>query len=355
MKRISAVVCELNPAHEGHKYIFSRASEFGDVVVAIMSGNFVQRGENAIYDKYRRAESALDLGADLVLELPFPWSCASAQYFSAASVSIAESIGCTDLVFGSECGDLDALRAAADVMSEEQFNSIIPGCERAAEYREQLLHTVLPGLPENILSSANDILGIEYIRNLAGVKPHPIKRISCHSASSIRESMKLDSQIHENAVFYNSLADVIYMNLRCKQSPDFITAESVGGVGMRLYKAAMSSLNGEEMLVNAATKQYTNARLKRCGLFYITDVMKEDLEKKPLFTNVLAFNEKGRDYLSSLRKNCQIELLTKPSSYKELNDDALKQAEKNMFADTIYAMISQRNADFFVKHNPIIK
>ena len=84
MKRISAIICELNPLHEGHKHIFSAAKEKSDVLIAVMSGNFVQRGETAVYDKYKRARSVLSAGADLVLELPFPYSASSAEFFARA-------------------------------------------------------------------------------------------------------------------------------------------------------------------------------------------------------------------------------------------------------------------------------
>ena len=355
MMRISAVICELNPAHEGHKYIFDRARECGDVVVAVMSGNFVQRGENAIFDKYKRAESALEIGADVVLELPFPWSCASAQYFAVAAVHIAESVGCTDLVFGSESGNIDALKKAALLLSGELFNSAIPGDERAAEYRERLLYELDPSLPEGILSRANDILGVEYIKNLKNAEAHPIRRISCHSASSIRAEIKDNRSQFGDAVFYDRLTELIFNRLRCDSKPDFATAEAAGGVGMRLYKAAFDSKNGEEMIAASATKQYTNARLKRCGLYYLTDVKRTDLQAMPLFSTVLGFNKKGREYLSSIRKRCSLELITKPASVKWLAADVKTQADKNSFADSIYALISNKSADCFIKCGPVIK
>lgn len=355
MKSISAVICELNPAHEGHKYIFERAREQGNTVIAVMSGNYVQRGETAVYDKYKRAEMALSAGADLVLELPFPWSASSAQYFSAASVSIAERVGAEILVFGSECGDVDVLRNTAAILSNERFNSIIPGNERAAEYRERLLYDEAPYLPEGILSSANDILGIEYIKNISTMKPMPFKRIKCKSASDIREDMRANSDDFKDALFYDKLSDLIYTRLRTELDPKFVTAESGGGVGERLYKAAFEAKNGAEMLLRASTKQYTNARLRRCGLFYLTDIKKRELDQLPEFSMVLAFNEKGRKHLSDMRRKSNIALITKPSSYKELSGEASLQVKKSLFADSIYSMLSKRDSDFFVKASPIYK
>ncbi len=357
MNKISAVICELNPAHEGHKYIFEQAKAHSDTVVAIMSGNFVQRGENAIYDKYKRAEAAIEIGADLVLELPFPWSAASAEYFSAAAVDIAKKIGVDCLVFGSECGDKSALYEAAKVLSGDEFNSIIPGEKRAAEYRTELLREKAPHLPEKLLSSANDILGIEYIKNADNIECFPIKRISCHSATSIRESMRLACECDKSAVFSDKLFDLEFYKMRFSDKPCFITAESGGGVGERLYKSALISENGIKMLENSKTKQYTNARLRRAALFYLCNVLQSELKEMPQFTCVLASNGKGRKVLSDLRRKSSIAVISKPSAIDFYEEKAKKQIEKTHFADSIYTMLMSGGipADYFIKKSPVIK
>lgn len=123
MNKISAIICELNPLHEGHIYLFQRAKENAQCLIAIMSGNFVQRGECAVFDKYTRAASAVNAGADLVLELPFPWCSGSAAFFARAGVHIAESVGCTHLYFGSETGDLHALQLVAETLNTREFQT----------------------------------------------------------------------------------------------------------------------------------------------------------------------------------------------------------------------------------------
>ena len=123
MKRISGIICEFNPLHEGHKFIISEAKKISDAVVCIMSGNFVQRGECAVFDKYTRARCAMDAGADLVVALPFPWCAAPAEVFARAGVTIASSLGVTDLVFGSESGSLETIRRAAALWDEYEFIS----------------------------------------------------------------------------------------------------------------------------------------------------------------------------------------------------------------------------------------
>ena len=356
MKNISAVICELNPAHDGHRFIFSKAKECSESVIAVMSGNFVQRGENSIYDKYQRAEMALDIGADLVVELPFPWSSASAEFFAYGAVSIARGLGAEALVFGSECGDKNALYKAAEILSKYEFNSVIPGEERAAEYRQKLLREKAPELPVSILSSSNDILGIEYIKNSDGMECIPVKRISCDSATSIRNNLKANNSDPE-AVFCEKLFELEFLKFRTAEYPVFDTAESGGGVGERLYKSALVSKNGSEMFDKAKTKQYTNARFRRSALFYLTGVMSDDIRCKPLFTNVLGFNEKGRKILSDLRKEDTLKIVTKPSSANYSDQEVKTQINKSQFADRIYTLLlnEKESSDYFIKKSPIIK
>ena len=357
MGKISAVICELNPAHEGHKYIFDCAGKYGDIVIAIMSGNYVQRGENAIYDKYIRAESALDIGADLVVELPFPWSCASAEYFAAAATHIAVCLGVDYLVFGSECGNKDVLYKAADILKQEQFNQTLPGKERAAEVRERMLKNEDPSLPEDLLSSSNDILGIEYIKNSKNMECVPVKRISCDSATAIRKKINENLVKYPMAVSSEKLFDLEYIKFRLALDKEFTTAECNGGVGSRLYKAACKASNGLEMLDSAKTKQYTDARLRRCALYYLMNNEAERLKESPLFTQVLAFNDKGREVLSGLRKKTDISILTKPSAYESLTEKAKKQVKNSHFADSVYTLLSNSyvDKDYFIKKSPIKK
>ena len=119
--KVCAVICELNPFHNGHEYLFRRARQItgADYLIAVMSGDFVQRGLPAICDKYSRSAMALAGGADLVIELPVMYATASADYFALGAVSAVEGLGCVDsLCFGSECGDLDLLRSCAGLKEE---------------------------------------------------------------------------------------------------------------------------------------------------------------------------------------------------------------------------------------------
>ena len=143
------IICEMNPIHNGHKYIIDQARSMGaERVVCVMSGNTVQRGEFAIADKYIRAEALLKCGADLVIELPFPWCSGSAEYFAKGGIEIAKNF-CDLLLFGSECGDLKALTKAATVSNTDMFRNefrerLTEGVQAAYLFHEMIREKKLP-------------------------------------------------------------------------------------------------------------------------------------------------------------------------------------------------------------------
>ena len=125
--KISGIISEFNPYHLGHQSLIVQTRQAGAThIVAIMSGNFVQRGEPACFDKWVRTKTALSAGVDLVIELPLPWVVAGAETFAAGGVSIVNALGCVhQLSFGSECGDIEALSAVADILRTEQFSQAL--------------------------------------------------------------------------------------------------------------------------------------------------------------------------------------------------------------------------------------
>ena len=162
---VYGIVSEFNPFHKGHEYIIQKAKEMGaEAVVCVMSGNSTQRGEIAVADKYLRAESALRGGADLVLELPYPWCSGSAESFAVAAISILSDV-CDTVIFGSECGDIDALSSCAYAASSADFKAeysdmLLKGSQSAAAYTSLMKEKV--GCELEL--SSNDLLGIEYIK-----------------------------------------------------------------------------------------------------------------------------------------------------------------------------------------------
>ena len=351
MKRISAVICELNPLHDGHRYVFEKAREQGDVLIAVMSGNFVQRGESAVYDKYKRAEAALSAGADTVVELPFPYSSSSAEYFAKGGVRIAEAMGADVLCFGSECGDTDALKKAGDVLESEEYKRGMK-VGRSAEMRGGLLKALAPDLPETLLDSPNDILGAEYCRR-ASIDTFAVKRISAESASAIRARCvgKEGSDMLDPA----RLFELEYNFFRTRRDAFGEYAECTGGVFERLYNTAFSASDVKEWLEAVKTKQYTNSRLRRAALFALMQVSPDELKNDVLFTRLLAANEKGREHLAKMKKSSDFPIITNHSEKKFLSENARKQADLADFADTVYALCEKReDAAFYLKSRPVI-
>lgn len=340
MKKICGVICEFNPLHEGHIFLLNEAKRHGGALVCVMSGNFVQRGECAVFDKYTRAKAAADAGADLVVELPFPWCASPAEFFARASVSIAASLGVTDLVFGSESGDIELIKKAASLYDDPAFKAEFDKlfCDNTgyAEARFEAARKIEPDVAE-VFNSSNDALASEYIRQgkALGLAFHAVKRIPGISASDIRESVKFDHTLYD-----------IERELFClgKASKDSFDAES--GILNRLEKCALASRDGRGMLRLAATKKYTDARLRRAALFAVTGTRREDLASLPDFTVLLAANDKGREIV----KKCDLEVVTKPADAKSARFEALA------FADRLYTLCRMKGVtpDEFLKKSPYI-
>lgn len=188
--KIVGVIAEYNPFHRGHAFHLEQARRMtgADYVIAVMSGNYVQRGVPAMFDKYLRAEAALRNGADLVLELPPCTATGSAEYFASGSVALLHASGIvTDLCFGSECGDLSLLMRPAGILSEEpeEYRDLLrQQLKSGAPYpkaRALALGQYDSSIPEAVLEKPNNLLGLEYLKALkksgSAIRPHTVSRI----------------------------------------------------------------------------------------------------------------------------------------------------------------------------------
>ncbi|MCI8611951.1 MAG: nucleotidyltransferase family protein [Clostridiales bacterium] len=361
MKKISAVICELNPLHTGHAFLFQKAKEDAQCLIAVMSGNFVQRGECAIFHKYDRAVSAVEAGADLVLELPYPWCSGSAEFFAAAGVHIVQSIGATHLYFGSETGDLHALQLAASVINSDAFQKQFPGVGQAGVRREELLSQLCPSLIPGFLSGANDILGTEYCRRLNKTIPVPVKRLDCTGASALRASITQEilesGKNPEGIVLSQRLADILFYFLRCADVPPEGFAEGGGGVIQRLMWAAREAVDGMDLFARASTKQYTNARFRRGALFAMTKTTLDMLRVMPNFTRVLAANAIGRAFLSEIRREkVPVQIITNHRERSVLSIVGASQYAHAGKADALYTLCMEppRPAGWFSAMCPVM-
>ncbi len=329
MKKIG-IVCEYNPLHTGHAALLTKARALGDTVICVMSGNFTQRGDIAIVDKYARAEAAVKTGADLVLELPFPYAMSSAPFFAKGALAVLDSVGIDILLFGSECGDLSKLQAAANAEPAEASDEV--GAAKG--------HFDALGVP----LSSNDILGVEYLRAIKkggyDIEPVVMKRLGdgyreevlgqseYASATAIRKSLEEGKAYLPTAmleilereqgkgrapVYLDALEQAILFFWRTAGSLGHLL-ELGGGLCERLIACAKEATSLSEFYTLAATKKYTNAHIRRASLYGMLGVTWADLEGLPTHTNLLAANAVGCKLLASLRKKeLTVPVLTKPS------------------------------------------
>ena len=357
------VICELNPLHNGHVYLLSQARALvGDegCVVCVMSGRSTQRGEIAIADPYLRGKTAILGGADLVVELPFPWSSGSAEVFAKAGVHILSQMGVEHLIFGSECGNLSLLSLVADLVGSAEFGNIYgdfcnQGMGTAVAYQKAIATLAQKqgvSLPQGFPAS-NDLLGVAYLvanRNV-GMTPHTVKRLGQGYNESILRDVDFPSATSLRLLMSEASDDVLSLSAMidgcmpdaCKATllegvegdvlpvqgqkllplchayfrllTDFDngTAELSGGLDRHLHKVALQATSADEFWDMAQTKQYTEARLKRGMLFALTGVKSCDLATTPDYATLLAANAMGCRFMSAFKKSAGLPIVTKPA------------------------------------------
>ncbi len=346
--KVSGIIAEYNPFHNGHKYHIEQTKLKTDSYVAvIMSGSLVQRGEFAAFSKHMRAHAALLNGADLVLELPCIYSAASAQRFASGAAAILDSLGVIDyLSFGSESGNLNSLSRAAEISQKLDKSKVTaqflktgmsyPAAKRAA--MEKLYGNA------DIIDNPNDTLGIEYLCALkeldSKIEPIAVKREHIMhdsaeasggfaSASFIRsligKSVSADDLFPENIrALYNRETesghykidprkfDIAAMYALKSLSPeDFSNLPDVSeGLENRLYESAQRAVSTDEFLSLVKTKRYTLARLRRIVIYALMGITKSDQRLKPSYVRVLGLNDNGKKILAKARKKSSIDFYT---------------------------------------------
>ena len=339
----TAVICEFNPFHNGHKYLLEQAKKLrNEPVIAVMSGSFTQRGEPAFCSKFERARTALENGADLVLELPTVYAVACAQRFAQGGVDIAKSFGEVNyLAFGCETDDIALLRAAADALGDPKVNGLIADKMKNGAYYpqavERAVREVLGDGAGGALASPNNILAVEYLRALGDSKitPLPIKRAgAAHdgsktsadfaSASYIRGMLRSGKDassflpsVPKEITYPENFERAFLMKLRSLTAEDLKKLPETGeGLENRILDAAGRVQSVEELLTVVKTKRYTHARLRRilaCAFLGLT----EELQTAPAdYVRVLGFTDEGEQILRS----CRCEIVTSVAKALRKND-----------------------------------
>ena len=393
--KIVGLITEYNPFHAGHLYHMQRARELtgADYCVVLMSGSFVQRGEPAIFDKYRRTKAALLAGADLVLEMPVAFSTASAHEFAAYGVALLSAIGVDAVVFGSECGQIETLKQAAYALNHE-----------SAEFRERLQKGLKAGLtyPQarakalemedtwaSVLSSPNNILGIEYLRAAedlhspmefytisrkgSGYHEDTLADANFPSASAIRgiirNSLSKDKDLldilasHLPAVthpaytgavpvFVDDFSELLNAAVLQMQAT-FSIADLSPELAARLAKPPYCPLSFEERIQTLKTRQLTYTRVSRALLHLVLGMREEDIsrwkdESYALYARILGFRRQSSPLLSCLHKKSSIPLITKMAdAAQKLSPSALALLEQEVYASHLYQTVRMKRGGVF--------
>ena len=368
--KICAIISEFNPFHNGHKNLIDKASELGyNHKIAIMSGNFVQRGEPAIISKGARAQAALKNGINLVIEIPSVWAVSTSERYARAGVSIADSLGCVDsLIFGSESGNLEALSSVAKVLDDPNFPNYLKKYTGTgitfAKAREKAAQEILKNLDTSLyMQNANDNLAIEYIKNLnkinSKITPISIKRAEGEniiSASKIRNLIysgidfknylpKNSKEIIHNEI-KNELAPtntknaekIILYKLKSLSKNEFKDLPDISeGLENRFIKVINNSENIEKILLEIKTKRYTMSRIKRIIMAAVLGITNEIQKKDVPYVRILGTDEKGIEILKKF-KNADLPVITKYSETKNLSTFGAKIFEKECFCTNIYGL-----------------
>ena len=365
---VTGIIAEFNPLHTGHKRLIDEAKAFGKTVAAVLSGNFVQRGECAALEKEMRSKCALMCGVDLVAELPVLWSMSTAQNFALGGVWQLYALGCSEIIFGSECGDIEKLKATADILCSDEFFSILTnkvnGAITFAAARQAAAEEL--GADISALNNPNDNLGIEYITAAKKLNlpmefccikregaPHDSKCISGDfvSASYIREELSkgniafaerfmpgvLHGVLNKDCIADNrKLETAILAVLRSKTAKDFENLPDIGeGLQNRLEFAVRAATNLEELQAQLKSKRYTLARVRRLILSAFLGLDNSFFMKTPPYVRLLGASEKGLEFLS---KGTVFDIVAKPSQIKALGADAEKVFETECRATDIFTL-----------------
>ena len=395
--KVVGLVTEYNPFHNGHLYHLNKAMELtgADISVAVMSGDFVQRGEPAVLDKYTRASMALNSGVNLVIELPVNYAVSSAESFAAGALKVLDYIKADSIAFGSESGDIERLSKLAYILcdNEDMLYKEISKCTANgisyAAARQKIVEKLTDKDTAAILTSSNNILAVEYlkaiIKNNYAIKPYTIKRqgdsyndtdirSEYASATALRGNLKADNiskyipvkaglilSSNTNYIYPDDITEALFTRLlgilfassydknvfieNVMRYPD-VNKEIAG----RLYKSAMDMITrtvpqGAESKDNGAfsfgslcehikTKEVPLSRIKRALVRITLGLDKKHMEKyaNEPYIRVLGFDKKGQEYLSYIRKTVEVPLITKIADYKEMLLD-------DIHAANIYNMI----------------
>lgn len=405
--KVLGIVGEYNPFHNGHAYHLEKSKKLAnaDAVVCIITGSFVQRGNTSLVDKWTKAEMALLNGADLVIELPTVYSISSAENFAEGSMKLLNSLGVVDTFsFGSECGDIATLDNIANVLYEEpteyvtMLNRELKLGSSFPKAREKALLLYLNDIRKyaNVLSSPNNILGIEYLKALKNfnykIFPITIRRTGpgyndnfsngeFASATAIRKFISdgnydfLKKTVPNNiySIFKSKIErgeivedlkvfenEILYMLRRMTIEEIAEIPDVTEGLENNIKNAAESCNNLSDLVTFIKSKRYTLTRIYRILLYVLLNITKTDMENsrkiKYPYIRVLGFSNRGEELLSDIcNKNPKLPVVTSLKHFTNVNSNKIlkRMIDIDIFATNVYTLgykyNSVANLDFTKK------
>ncbi len=349
---VIGIVCEFNPFHNGHKYLIGSAKKQGDIVVCVMSGNYVQRGEPAVFPKDVRVKSALMNGVDIVLELPFVYATSSAEYFAKNAVKILDSFGCDKIVFGTEGSTVNELNSVVNVLLDEDFDDRVKYYLESGVSYPSARDSAIKDYCDLEISTPNNILAVEYLKAIkelnSNMEPIAVNRIGAgyndnHAINNYASATYIRGLIGENKCFENYVPNNVHnlyaesiksgnvlshdkyntallSLLRCKISEDLTDiANMAEGLENRIAVAVKNSTSIEMIYDNAKTKRYTHSRVRRAVLSLAFGITNDDLNISVPYCRLLGFNKSCSDVLGKLASNSMLPFVVTQADLNKLN------------------------------------
>ena len=380
-KNVIGLIVEYNPFHNGHLHHIQEIDRLFDdnIKIAVMSGDFVQRGEPSVINKFEKTKIALSQGIDIVIELPAFYSTQSAEIFAKGSVNVLDKLSCSHIVFGSESNNLDKLKRIATISMTKEFELslrefLAEGFSYPTAFSKALFDKKL---------SSNDILALEYLKAIKStnskIEPYSIQREKTgyyddekdnfSSATYIRKILsgneKKESKLNkiknlvpefsykileENFGVFSCLSDfydLIKYNIIKNHSELKNIQDLEVGLDNRLYRYSLKNLSFDGFFNEVLTKRITISRLQRIllhSLFNLTETITEKVKNKVPFVKILGFSTKGQEYLNYLKKAenySERKILTSNRNLKEiLNKEEIELFDFNEVCSQIYRVKS---------------
>ena len=345
MKAIG-IIAEYNPFHNGHLYHLTKIKEkYPDhAIVLVMSGNYTERGDVSIIDKWKKAEIAKKAGIDLIVELPFPFATQSADYFSYGAVTILEYLQVEKVIFGSESNNIEDLERIVDCqLHNEDFDKLVKIYSKFGKNYPTALSLALKDLTGKEITTPNDLLGISYIKAIKKhnykIKPETIKRTNFYheeelneeisSATAIRKALKEGQDISKHVPDFTLpyLTDLHFiedyfnfLKYKILTEDDLSKYQTVDeGIDQALKKEIEHATSYEDLVTRLKSKRYTYNKITRMLLHILCNFTKEKAKQFQdiSYIRLLGFNDKGRSYLNQIKKDVPVPIISKINRTKD--------------------------------------